>query len=139
MKNVAGRACRSEGHRLLRLALLTDADAERREDGWRVRCLHCRHALHLTAAGTPLDGASLEHVVPRSWFGKRAAAPLIEGLAGPDDPRNLAVACARCNQQKGKGPDAEGPGDARAFAVVQALQAARLARFRAPSARCPDG
>jgi hypothetical protein len=47
-----------------------------------------------------------------------------------DDARNLAVACRRCNQDKGKGPDAAGPQDARAHAVVAALLAKRLTRWR---------
>lgn len=116
--------------RLLLLALHTDAQAQATEGGWRTRCLHCRSALHFTPEGVPVDGATLEHVVPKSWFGKRAAAALTHGVEGPDDPRNLALACARCNQTKGKGPDAEGPGDSRALAIVSELKEARLARWR---------
>ena len=115
--------------RLLRLALETDALAIHEEGTWATRCLHCRSGLRFTDEGEPLNGATLEHVVPRSWFDKRAAADLTAALEGPDDPRNLALACARCNQGKGKGPDAAGPGDPRAREIVARLAEARRARW----------
>ena len=113
-------------------ALRTDSEAIFRDSTWSTRCLHCRSGLQFNGSGAPLNGGTLEHVVPRSWFPKRAAEDLIAGLEGPDDPRNLALACPRCNQQKGKGPDAKGPADARAREVVAALQRARMARWRDP-------
>lgn len=121
--------------RLFLRAIETDADASRDASGWRTRCLHCRTRLHVDATGEPLGAASLEHVVPRAWFGKRAAAPLVARVGDtPDDARNLAIACTRCNHDKGKGPDARGPQDARAYEVVEALLSRRLARWReAPS------
>lgn len=94
------------------------------------RCLHCRTPLRFAESGAPLNGATLEHVVPRSWFGRPAARELTGGLAGPDDARNLALACAACNHAKGRGPDARGPGDARAREVVAAALARRLERWR---------
>jgi 5-methylcytosine-specific restriction endonuclease McrA len=115
---------------LMVLALDTDTDARTENGLRRTRCLHCRAHLTVADDGTPLGASTLEHIVPRSWFGRRAAADLTDGLMGPDDPRNLAIACARCNQQKGRGPDAAGPADARAHEVVSALLARRLARFR---------
>jgi hypothetical protein len=74
--------------------------------------------------------ASLEHIVPRSWFDKRAAATLVARVGAPDDPRNLAVACAPCNQQKGRTHDARGPADLRAIEVITASLERRLARYR---------
>jgi HNH endonuclease len=53
----------------------------------------------------------------------------VAGLEGPSDARNLALACARCNQQKGRGPDAAGPGDARARAIVRTLLDRRAERY----------
>jgi len=104
---------------------------ERREAGTiATRCLHCRTPLRFAASGAPLNGATLEHVVPRSWFGRPAARELVAGLAGPDDARNLALACAACNHAKGRGPDARGPGDACAREVVAAALARRLERWR---------
>ncbi len=117
------------------LAARTDALAVLDGDVWSTRCLHCRSALQLRSDGTPLGHATLEHVVPQAWFGRRAAAGLTAQVGDrADDPRNLALACARCNHGKGKGPDARGPGDARAREVVAALLDARLARWRAPPA-----
>jgi 5-methylcytosine-specific restriction endonuclease McrA len=116
--------------RLMRLVLDTDAEAYSQNGLRRTRCLHCRAHLTIARDGTPLGTSTLEHIVPRSWFGRRAAADLTRSLTGPDDPRNLAIACARCNQQKGRGPDAAGPADARAHEIVGALMARRRARLR---------
>jgi 5-methylcytosine-specific restriction endonuclease McrA len=114
---------------LLRLAAATDRDAQLANGTWETRCLHCRTRLSITEAGDPLGSTTLEHIVPRSWFGRRGAEDLVEGLAGASDPRNLALACARCNQQKGRGPDAAGPSDARAREIVRALLERRAARY----------
>ena len=117
--------------RLFLTALRADAEATLAGDAWTTRCLHCRTRLQVRGDGTPLGHASLEHVVAQAWFGKRAAAPLTVRVGDDaDDPRNLAIACARCNHDKGKGPDARGPADTRAFEVVDALLGRRLARWR---------
>ena len=119
--------------RLFLRALATDAQAERADNGWSTRCLHCRTRLHVAEDGTPRGHASLEHVVPRAWFGKRAAAALTARVGDdPDDARNLAVACARCNQDKGKGPDARGPADPRAYEVVAAILERRFSHWCDP-------
>ncbi|MFC0677301.1 HNH endonuclease [Lysobacter korlensis] len=124
--------------RLFLRAVSTDNEAQFADGVWETRCLHCRTRLQVAADGEPRGSASLEHVIPRAWFSKRSARPLIERVGGdPDDARNLAVACTRCNHDKGKGPDARGPLDARAREVVEALLATRLARWREPSG--PDG
>lgn len=129
-------------HALLLLAALTDDQAQRDpvdprapQCGWVTRCLHCRSRVGVGLDGQPWPGTTLEHIVPRAWFGKRAAAALCAGLDSADDPRNLALACARCNHAKGRSHDANGPGDARALAVVLQLRAARLARWRPPPGR----
>lgn len=120
--------------RLFLTALRTDAEARLDDATWSTRCLHCRTRLTARADGTPEGHASLEHVVPQAWFGKRAAAELTRQVGDDaDDARNLALACARCNQDKGKGPDARGPSDPRAFEVVQSLLVKRLTRWRDPS------
>lgn len=115
---------------LLLSAVRTDALAVCDDSGWRTRCLHCRTVVGLSVAGEPWRGTTLEHIVPRSWFGKPRARELVALVGGADDARNLALACARCNHQKGRGPDADGPGDARAAEVVARLLNARLARWR---------
>lgn len=115
----------------LQLVVETDSTAERSDGVWRTRCLHCRTSLLIREDGEPLDGATLEHIIPRAWFGKRSAALLIADFNGPDDPRNLALACARCNQSKGHGHDKNGPSDARAREVIAALLQRRAASFLA--------
>lgn len=124
---------RASLRRLMLLAARSDALAEPTGDGWRTRCLHCRSELHLRADGTPLGATSLEHVVAKAWFGLRSASLLTARVGDhADDPRNLALACARCNHDKGKGHDARGPGQPRGREVVGALLEARLARWRDP-------
>lgn len=115
----------------LRLVVKTDSTAERSDGVWRARCLHCRSSLLIRDDGEPLDGAPLEHISPRAWFEKRSAATLIANLVGPDDPRNLALACARCNQSKGHGHDKNGASDARAREVIAALLQRRAVSFLA--------
>ena len=121
--------------RRLRLAALTDALAVLDGGIWSPRCLHCRRALQSRDDGGPLGHTTLEHVVPQAWFGRHAAAALTARVADDaDDPRNLALACARCNHDKGKGHDARGPRDARAREVIGALLDTRLLRWRPPPA-----
>lgn len=120
--------------RLFLRALDTDAEAREQNGRWETRCLHCRTRLQVATDGEPMGAASLEHVVPRAWFARRAAAILVERVGcSPDDARNLAIACTRCNHDKGKGPDARGPSDARAFEIVETLLGTRLGRWREPS------
>jgi hypothetical protein len=118
--------------RLFLRALESDAQAERLPDGgYSTRCLHCRARLEFKPDGEPRGAGSLEHVIPQAWFGKRAAIALCVRVDhDPNDARNLALACATCNQSKGKGPDAKGPQDARALEVVTALLERRLGRLR---------
>ena len=119
--------------RLFLRALTTDGVAERIGDVWETRCLHCRTRLRATADGEALGQASLEHVVPQAWFGKRAAAALTARVGDDaNDARNLAIACKSCNQGKGMSHDARGPSDPRACDVISRLLDNRLARWREP-------
>ena len=119
--------------RLFLRALSTDSVATLRDGQWDTRCLHCRKRLQVRPDGEALGPATLEHVVPQAWFGKRAAAVLCERVGGDaNDPRNLAIACAGCNHGKGMSHDARGPNDARAFEVVSRLLDSRLGRWREP-------
>lgn len=120
---------RSTLRKLLVAAVQTDTVAELVDGTWRTRCLHCRSALYVSDEGVTSNGATLEHIIPQSWFEKRAAADLIEDLTGPDDVRNLALACPRCNQGKGLNHDKAGPSNQRAREVVQALFAKRQERY----------
>ena len=119
--------------RLFLSALRSDTEAQSQDGEWETRCLHCRRRLYVRADGEALGSATLEHVVPQAWFGKRAAAAFT-AMVGDDanDPRNLAIACASCNHGKGMSHDARGPGDERARAVIGQLLGSRLARWREP-------
>ncbi len=116
--------------RLLLEVATTDTHAIFDTQGWRSKCLHCKTPVGLTPDGTPWPGTTLEHIVPRSWFKRPAARVLTRAFVSPDDLRNLALACARCNHGKGRRIDVAGPANARALDVVVALLAARAARWR---------
>jgi len=118
--------------KLLLQVIRTDREAQLTDAGWVTKCLFCRKALVLSADGKHRGGASLEHIVPRSWFDHRAAADLIAAFAGPNDLRNLALACRSCNSGKGSGHDANGPLDFRAREIVTALLEKRAARYIEP-------
>lgn len=119
--------------RLFLAALRSDSEAQLHEGDWETRCLHCRRRLYVRADGDAIGSATLEHVVPQSWFDKRAAAALTAQVGDDaNDPRNLAVACAPCNHGKGTSHDARGPNDERARAVIGRLLGSRLARWREP-------
>lgn len=119
--------------RLFLRALSTDGTATLHDGVWETRCLHCKRRLQVRADGEALGHATLEHVVPQAWFGKRAAAALTAQVGDDaDDARNLALACAGCNHGKGVRHDARGPSDARAREVVAQLLEHRLARWRTP-------
>jgi 5-methylcytosine-specific restriction endonuclease McrA len=107
-------------HRILAV-IGTDATFERRAHGgeavWVGKCIFCGRALVIGANGVPRSRATLEHIVARAQ-------------GGGDDVENLALACAGCNQEKGKRHDHKRKGDARLAEVVAALQARRRQRWR---------
>lgn len=113
------------------LAVKTDAEASLTDKVWDTRCLHCRARLQVRNDGQAMGHSTLEHVIPQSWFGERAAKTLCFQVGDDaNDPRNLALACTRCNHDKGKGHDARGPNDIRAVEVISALLERRNARWR---------
>lgn len=117
--------------RLFLRALHTDAAATLRAGVWDTRCLHCRSRLQVREDGEAMGHATLEHVVPQAWFGRRPAAALTAQVGDDaNDARNLAIACAGCNHAKGVRHDARGPNDPRARDVVQSLLDTRLQRWR---------
>ena len=79
------------------------------------RCIHCNTMLIAT-----MQGATLEHILPLCAGGD------------PTDPRNLALACKGCNNEKGVRHDRHVGKGGRADEVVTALQDKRLARWREP-------
>jgi len=107
--------------RLLRAAAETDRTFARafvRGRAYLVgKCIHCQ-----SQVSVPLDlaepaHATLEHIVPRNH-------------GGTAEPDNLAVACRRCNQGKGKRLDWRPRRDATLARVIETLQAHRRARLR---------
>ena len=105
--------------------IATDATFERSEfrghEVWIGKCLHCNTHLIVGLSGEPVSRATIEHIVPQA-------------LGGTDALENLALACARCNQGKGKRHDPHYHRDARAQELVQRLLARRRARWRDPGA-----
>lgn len=114
---------------LFRLALDTDTECVRVGVQRDTRCLHCRARLRLAEDGEPIGPATLEHVIPSSWFGRRSAAALTAQVDGPEDPRNLAIACRRCNHAKGARHDPH-PAEDASREYVRALLERRLARWQ---------
>lgn len=89
-------------------------------DGQQVlegKCIHCQRKLTLLEDGSPLNGATLEHIVPKNH-------------GGTDELDNLAIACARCNSEKGLRHDHKRSDDPRLQAVIARLRARRRERFR---------
>jgi 5-methylcytosine-specific restriction endonuclease McrA len=113
----------SRRHLLLLAAAVTDHTFEKAElDGrvaWVGKCIHCNTKLVVGHDGRPLGEATLEHVFP-------------ETQGGTDDVANLAVACARCNREKGSRHDHRG--GQRFEEIVAALRARRAERWREPEA-----
>ncbi len=112
----------SRRHLLLLAAAVTDSTfAPSHLEGARVwigKCLHCKTRLVVGDDGRSHGEATLEHVWPQAQ-------------GGGDELENLAVACSRCNRQKGARHDhALGP---RLREVSDALRAKRLARWRDPA------
>jgi len=86
----------SRRHLLLLAAAVTDSTFERKVlDGrqvWIGKCIHCNSKLVVADDGRSLGEATLEHVWP-------------ETQGGTNEVTNLAVACARCNREKGSRHD----------------------------------
>ena len=113
----------SARHRTILQIVATDSTFELvRDDGeraWRGKCLHCRRALWIDVDGTPISEATIEHIQPRNH-------------GGSDELRNLALACARCNHQKGVRHDNKRAQDPRRLELVELLRLERERRWRDP-------
>lgn len=88
-------------------------------EAWRGKCIHCNAHLYVSLGGEPISRATIEHILPRSH-------------GGTDAPENLALACARCNFQKGRRHDVRRKGDPRLMEIVEKLREKRRARWRDP-------
>jgi len=113
----------SRKRRLLLRVASTDRTFEVREHaGERVlegKCIHCQKKLVLAMDGAPQNGATLEHIVPKNH-------------GGTDALENLAIACARCNAEKGLRHDHKRRDDPKLQEVIERLQNRRRERLREP-------
>jgi 5-methylcytosine-specific restriction endonuclease McrA len=107
--------------RLLIAAAESDSTFERVEDRdgeyWVGKCIHCQSRVSVPLRLSEPAHASLEHIVPKTH-------------GGTDDLDNLAVACRRCNQGKGKRLDHRPKNDPKLRQVIELLQARRRERLR---------
>lgn len=83
------------------------------------KCIHCNKVLVLDLRGQPRSHASLEHIIPRNH-------------GGTNTLQNLAVACSRCNAQKGARLDARPWHHPQLQAVITRLSERRQKRMRPP-------
>ncbi|MEM7139164.1 MAG: HNH endonuclease [Myxococcota bacterium] len=113
-------------NRLLLAVAATDSTFEKKtQRGQTVlegRCIHCQRKLVLAEDGTPHNEATVEHIVPKNHGGSDAIA-------------NLAIACARCNSEKGLRHDHRRLDDPKLREVIERLQDRRRARLREPAFR----
>lgn len=112
----------SRRHLRLLAAAVTDRTFARtmldQRPAWVGKCIHCNSKLVIADDGRSLGEATLEHIRP-------------EAQGGGDDVENLAVACARCNREKGKRHDHTA--GAKLDEIVGALRARRMERWRDPA------
>lgn len=97
----------------------TDQTFEKDVAGWFGRCLHCNTTICVGLTGQ--SSATIEHIVPTCAGGSSS------------DLLNLALACSRCNNEKGIRHDPVYPSDPRAVEVVNSLLAKRKKRWREPN------
>lgn len=83
---------------------------------WVGRCLHCNAKVYVNEDGFTM--ATVEHI-----------QPLCNG-GHPSDPRNCALACPACNNEKGVRHDKHAGKGGRADEVIAALQEKRARRWR---------
>ncbi|HTE50785.1 MAG TPA: HNH endonuclease signature motif containing protein [Kofleriaceae bacterium] len=91
----------------------------RGQDAWQGACIQCQRRLLVDQHGEPIGPATVEHIIARQQ-------------GGNDDLLNLALACARCNHQKGYRLDDRRPDDPVLRRVTSALIERRRARWRDP-------
>jgi len=91
----------------------------RDEEAFIGKCIHCGATLVVSLNGEPVSSATIEHIMPRTH-------------GGTDDLANLALACARCNAQKGVRHDTRRKNDPKLLEIVERLLARRRERWRDP-------
>ena len=100
-------------------AWLRGRDGRDREVWWG-KCIHCDARLVVERDGRTERRVTVEHIVPRHH-------------GGEDQLENLALACARCNGQKGVRLDPLPRGHPALEAMITRLQERRSRRWRDPA------
>lgn len=115
---------RASRRHLILAIVATDATFERVSvrgaDAWQGTCIHCRRRLLVGLDGEPLGDVTVEHILPRRH-------------GGSDELDNLALACGRCNHQKGYRLDDRRADDPVLTRVIETLRQRRRARWRDPA------
>lgn len=88
-----------------------------RREYWVGKCIHCQTRVTVPVDPDEPAQATLEHIIPRHH-------------GGSDDADNLAVACQRCNQGKGKRLDPRSRDDPTLQRVIALLQERKRERAR---------
>jgi len=94
--------------------------SRRGSTAWQGSCIHCRRRLLVDLTGEPIGDATIEHILPRCH-------------GGGDELENVALACGRCNHQKGYRLDDRSADDPVLRRVIDTLRARRRQRWRPPS------
>lgn len=94
----------------------TDNTFEKHNVGWVGKCLHCNTSIQVGETGQ--SSATIEHIIPAHAGGSGT------------DMLNLAIACSRCNNEKGIRHDPRYPSDPRAMHVITNLLEKRKNRWR---------
>lgn len=99
----------------------------RGESMWVGRCIFCQAKLVVPLSGDAAPGVTVEHIIPRHH-------------GGTDDPENIALACVKCNGEKGRRHDNRDRNDARRLEITRALLERRKERWPAQArpARWPS-
>src|SRR5581483_9096007 len=96
-------------------------DPVRYPQPWVGKCIHCGTKLLVHPSGE--TKATIEHIKPLCDDGEAT------------DPSNLALACSRCNNEKGIRHDMHAGKGGRADEVIAQLQVKRRERWRDPEYR----
>jgi 5-methylcytosine-specific restriction endonuclease McrA len=115
-KKEAERERTNNRERTLLLIVHSDNTFEKDERGWVGKCIHCNAKIRVTRNWNTLG--TIEHIVPVCAGGST------------DDVRNLALACAECNHEKGRRHDPNYLNDPRAFEVIGRLLKRRARRMK---------
>lgn len=96
-----------------------DLTTFRSENVWVGKCIQCNRNLIINEHGKPISKATIEHIIPITH-------------GGTDDIQNLAIACAGCNNLKGRTLDIKKRGHPQLEKVIASLQEKRNKRWRTP-------